>query len=114
MRGNAGGEVYEREGNTNGTNIANEGAYYVRVIYNIRYVYTYAKRRMQHMGAMMPLRKRKGTTATCADSRRKQARCRGCAQTATSPPQLRVERIKTKENKQEFEEKRLNCFEIKK
>ena len=66
------------------------------------------------MGAMMPLRKRKGTTATCADSRRKQARCRGCAQTATSPPQLRVERIKTKENKQEFEEKHLICFEIKK
>ena len=31
MRGNAGGEVYER-GNTNGTNIANEGAYYVCVI----------------------------------------------------------------------------------
>ena len=34
MRGNAGGEVYER-GNTNGTNIANKGAYYVRVIYII-------------------------------------------------------------------------------
>ena len=70
MRESAGGEVYER-GNTNGTNIANEGAYYVRVIYILRYVCTYAKRRMQHMGAMMPLRKRKGTTATCADSRRK-------------------------------------------
>lgn len=27
------GTVYEREGNTNGTNIANKGAYYVRVIY---------------------------------------------------------------------------------
>ena len=25
MRGNAGGKVYEREGNTNGTNIANKG-----------------------------------------------------------------------------------------
>ena len=35
MRGNAGGEVYEREGNMNGTNIANKGAYYVRVIYII-------------------------------------------------------------------------------
>ena len=33
MRGNAGGKVYEREENTNGTNIANKGAYYVRVIY---------------------------------------------------------------------------------
>ena len=32
MRGNASGKVYER-GNTNGTNIANKGAYYVRVIY---------------------------------------------------------------------------------
>ena len=32
MRGNAGGEVYER-GNTNGTNITNKGVYYVRVIY---------------------------------------------------------------------------------
>ena len=28
MRGNAGGEVHEREGNTNGTNIANK-AYYI-------------------------------------------------------------------------------------
>ena len=38
------GEVYER-GNTNGTNIANKGAYYVRVIYilyKVR-VYVYAK-----------------------------------------------------------------------
>ena len=35
MRGNAGGKVYEREGNTNGTNIANKGGDYVRVIYNI-------------------------------------------------------------------------------
>ena len=28
MRGNAGGKVYEREGNTNGTNIANKGLLY--------------------------------------------------------------------------------------
>ncbi len=28
MRGNAGGKVYEREGNTNETNIANEGVLY--------------------------------------------------------------------------------------
>ena len=34
MRERAGGKVYER-GNTNGTNIANEGAYYVRVKYII-------------------------------------------------------------------------------
>ena len=34
MRGNAGGKVYER-GNTNKTNKANKGAYYVRVIYII-------------------------------------------------------------------------------
>ena len=34
MRESAGGEVYER-GNTNGTNIANKGAYYVRIIYII-------------------------------------------------------------------------------
>lgn len=34
MRGNAGGKVYER-GNTNKTNKANKGAYYVRGIYII-------------------------------------------------------------------------------
>ena len=28
MRGNTGGKVYEREGNTNGTNIANKGVLY--------------------------------------------------------------------------------------
>ena len=48
MRERAGGKVYER-GNTNGTNIANEGAYYVRVIYilyKVR-VYVYAKPRVK-------------------------------------------------------------------
>ena len=52
MRGNAGGKVYER-GNTNGTNIANEGAYYVRVIYilyKVR-VYVYAKPRVKSIVA---------------------------------------------------------------
>ena len=33
MRGNAGGEVYEREGNTNGTNIANKGVLYYILMY---------------------------------------------------------------------------------
>ena len=28
MKDNAGGKVYEREGNTNGTNIANKGVLY--------------------------------------------------------------------------------------
>ena len=63
---------YMRGGIRMGRMDTNKGAYYVRVIYIIiRYVCTYAKRRMQHMGAMMPLRKRKEMNATCADSRRK-------------------------------------------